>query len=78
MLAHTTGDEFQSVGKIIARGDGVSHQSSKQQGDNPHQKHNLLLFDDLRISGAIKGYVKAEQRVGEGFIQDFSWRKQKE
>ena len=29
MRAHTAGDGFQSVGKIIARGDGVNHQSDQ-------------------------------------------------
>jgi len=29
------------------------------------------FFDDPRISGVIKDYVKAEQRVGEGFISGF-------
>jgi hypothetical protein len=29
------------------------------------------FFDDPRISGVIKEFVKAEQRVGEGFVAVF-------
>ena len=32
----------------------------------------MLLFDDPRISGEIKGFVKTEQRMGEGLLSGYS------
>ncbi len=64
MRACAAGDGFQRIDEIIAR-DGVDHQTNQQQGDDPHEKHDLLLFDDPRISGVIKDFVKNVKRVDE-------------
>jgi hypothetical protein len=40
-------------------------QSNHSKGDNPHEKHDLLLFDGPKYR-TIKEFVRTEQRVGEG------------
>ena len=53
MRAGAAGNWFENIGKIIAR-DGVNHQSDQQQGDDPHEKHNLLLFMIQEYQACLK------------------------
>jgi hypothetical protein len=48
--------------------DAVDYQTNQYQGDDPHEKHNILLFYISRISVVIKDSVKTRQRVIEDFV----------
>ena len=64
MRARAAGDRFQSIDKITA-GDCVDYQSDQQQGDDPHEKHDLLLFWALPF---LTGWLK----VKKSFAADFA------
>jgi hypothetical protein len=53
MWACTSGDRFQGIDKVIAR-DGINHQSNQQYGNDPHEKHNLLLFMNQEYQAQLK------------------------
>jgi hypothetical protein len=65
--AGAAGGRFERIDQIISRY-GVDDQTDQQQGKDPHQKHDLFLFDEPRISGVIKDCVKQ----GKGRVKVFS------
>ena len=68
MLAGSAGNGIEHIGKVIAVG-GINNKSNKQERDDPHEKHDLLLFDDPRITSVFKDCVKTGQRMGEKFTR---------
>jgi hypothetical protein len=71
LRAGEIGGGFERIDIIVAC-QTINHQTDQYQGDDPHEKHDVLLFYVSRISGVIKGFVKFGQRMGEGSLSGYS------